>query len=679
MSSCTSIIGSVLKATASANYWQQLVVASVVPFFVSTAWHFSRTVIQVHDDEQSLWLQMWLSKQENCLDRVRRLTVLGAAARRPADGNPWERRRRKVDDDGDKEEGGRFAPPKFEFQPSEGTSMWTWHGWWPISVTSVASAAGFDTYGRRGGKNGYAVTVWFSPRARMVARDLLLQGRQLWHAKRSKKTEIWLYEPYHSPVCFKIVTRPSRPLSSVIVDGNTKEELRQDAIRFLGAEEWYASKGIPYRRGYLLHGPPGCGKSSLVTALAGDLRLPIVLVPLNDKSMSNGNLMSILGESPKDSIILIEDIDCVLPRGGLNQSARDMMMRMGHEPVTLSGLLNAIDGVGAQEGRLLFMTTNHIDRLDEALIRPGRVDVQFHLGKASRAAAAELFDQFFTSSAGVEFTPQVLKDARSAFLDRVDDGAHSFAALQGVFMRARDDPSLVEAGMIRLLEAPETSDPAKKSSPREKLEALEKIAKKRLEEEEKGEEEQRKSGAVVVKRLVGNPVDVTHNVVERVITTTEFCTFGALDLLAVSGVLFYEIEIIASHGVPQFGFANKDGMGSSDGSSTVGAGDNDKSWALDGIRGIKWHGGEKGPWNCRWKEGTIIGLAANVDTGMIAVSKDGNWDSDEEDLGVSFRNESIKDGVFPCFTASGYKLRYCFREEDFKHGPPSDSVWEESE
>lgn len=71
-------------------------------------------------------------------------------------------------------------------------------------------------------------------------------------------------------------------------------------------------------------------------------------------------------------------------------------------------------------------------------------------------------------------------------------------------------------------------------------------------------------------------------------------------------------------------------------------------------------------------------MAANVDTGMIAVSKDGNWDSDDEDLGVSFRDKSIKDGVFPCFTASHYKLRYCFSEEEFKHGPPSDTVWEES-
>jgi mitochondrial chaperone BCS1 len=62
---------------------------------------------------------------------------------------------------------------------------------------------------------------------------------------------------------------------------------------------------------------------------------------------------------------------------------------------SLSGLLNAIDGVAAQEGRLLFMTTNYCDHLDEALIRPGRIDMQFYIQKALKAAAGELFDQFF--------------------------------------------------------------------------------------------------------------------------------------------------------------------------------------------------------------------------------------------------------------------------------------------
>jgi len=249
------------------------------------------------------------------------------------------------------------------------------------------------------------------------------------------------------------VTRPSRPLSSVIVEGRTKSVLRQDAIRFLRSEKWYVGKGIPYRRGILLHGPPGCGKTSLVTALAGDLRLPIVVTPLNSKDLDDQKLMALMGEAPKDSIVLIEDIDCALPRGADHQSAA-MARYTGRMPVTFSGLLNAIDGVGAQEGRLLFMTTNHLERLDEALIRPGRVDVKFYLGKASRSAAGELFDQFFPTSSSTiprtaveEFSPDEICQARSAFLVNVEDGTHWFAALQGVLMTARDDPRLAEEGM----------------------------------------------------------------------------------------------------------------------------------------------------------------------------------------------------------------------------------------
>jgi len=62
--------------------------------------------------------------------------------------------------------------------------------------------------------------------------------------------------------------------------------------------------------------------------------------------------------------------------------------------VTFSGLLNAIDGIGAQEGRLLFMTTNHIDRLDPALIRPGRCDIKIELKKATRGMISRMFDRF---------------------------------------------------------------------------------------------------------------------------------------------------------------------------------------------------------------------------------------------------------------------------------------------
>ena len=138
--------------------------------------------------------------------------------------------------------------------------------------------------------------------------------------------------------------------------------------------------------------------------------------------------------------------------------------------MTLSGLLNAIDGVAAQEGRLLVMTTNHRERLDEALLRPGRVDVQLRLERASRAAAGQLFDQFFghasmssgpsassgddaaSDAAAARAEREGVRAARATFLAAVEDGAHSFAALQGVLMDARDDAAAAASG-VRLLVA----------------------------------------------------------------------------------------------------------------------------------------------------------------------------------------------------------------------------------
>ena len=117
----------------------------------------------------------------------------------------------------------------------------------------------YDEYGRTlQSTDRYTLTVWFSPYARSVVKSVLMEGRKLWLEKRAEKTEIWLYKRNYEAE-FDIITRPSRPLSSVIVEGNTKDLLREDCIRFLNNEQWYIRKGIPYRRGYLLHGPPGCG------------------------------------------------------------------------------------------------------------------------------------------------------------------------------------------------------------------------------------------------------------------------------------------------------------------------------------------------------------------------------------------------------------------------------------
>lgn len=141
---------------------------------------------------------------------------------------------------------------------------------------------------------------------------------------------------------------------------------------------WYKNKGVPYRRGYLLYGPPGTGKTSFTQAIAGELKLNICYLNLSGGNLCDDGLNRALNDAPADSIILLEDIDGIFIQREEVQGNKRRRRR-----VTFSGLLNALDGVRSQEGRILFMTTNHKEKLDPALLRPGRCDFHVKLDNAS--------------------------------------------------------------------------------------------------------------------------------------------------------------------------------------------------------------------------------------------------------------------------------------------------------
>jgi len=201
--------------------------------------------------------------------------------------------------------------------------------------------------------------------------------------------------------------------------------LLEDAREFLASEKWYAQRGIPYRRGYLLHGVPGGGKSSLVMAVAHELQLPIYMLQLSSKEMGDDTLNKLLqfGMHDPPSILLLEDVDllhsAVLQRRGTEDKAdklqeaveqlqdkqdanREGGKSQGASKLSLSGLLNALDGPAATTGRLLFMTTNARERLDPALLRSGRIDYEVEFKEVETEQVERLFMGFYTEPSNCE-------------------------------------------------------------------------------------------------------------------------------------------------------------------------------------------------------------------------------------------------------------------------------------
>ena len=199
-----------------------------------------------------------------------------------------------------------------------------------------------------------------------------------------------------------------RLLASVVLKAGEKERLVEDVTKFRKSRERYRALGVPYHRGYLFYGPPGTGKTSLVSAMGGEFGMSVYAINLaqfNDRSLA-----AAMNEVEENSVILFEDIDCMKTGDDRTRTGAIVDGENSKSPktkedcfgVTLSGLLNVLDGFSAPDNVLFVMTSNRIEALDPALLRPGRIDCRLHLGPATDEQKTELYLRFFPQASMFE-------------------------------------------------------------------------------------------------------------------------------------------------------------------------------------------------------------------------------------------------------------------------------------
>lgn len=376
--------GAVLGALAFALRW-----CKGIPFTL-LRWSKLAFVTQIDIPDRSdtfKWVKAWLAAHKYC-KKSKRITIENTRGKSGIGMPPG------LDE--------KDSPA--QITPAPGRHL-VWWGWTPIIIDRIRREGSTDN-AHRAIREGWTITL-IGRRSKVKAfiaecRKASVQDKDDWISIHEAERGYWETG----------AKRRKRPIETVVLPDDMAEVLMDDIHQFIASEGWYKKMCVPWRRGYLLTGPPGNGKSSIITAVASETGFEIHI--LNLKVTEEDDLVTSINGLPPNSILLLEDIDCAFEK------------REGKVGISLSTLLNCIDGVNATEGRLLFMTTNHPEKLDPALIRPGRVDRRFELPNANKSQIKRLYKRFYPDSKNSE-----------DFAAEVAGFGVSMAQVQGHFLRFR--------------------------------------------------------------------------------------------------------------------------------------------------------------------------------------------------------------------------------------------------
>jgi len=201
-----------------------------------------------------------------------------------------------------------------------------------------------------------------------------------------------------------------RSLDSVVLPVEIKKTILDSVNKFLTEKEIYKKRGIPYKLGILLYGSPGNGKTSFIKAIAHKFDRDIYMTSLTESSdWAESEFIHVMSRLPKNAIVLLEDVDCFF------KDQRDL--KAGG--ISFSALLNCLDGLYSKSGIITIMTTNHIDRLDPALIRSGRMDAVVEITNPSLTEIKQLYLNFFEEDLDIDVYENTLAmaDVQQIFIE----------------------------------------------------------------------------------------------------------------------------------------------------------------------------------------------------------------------------------------------------------------------
>jgi chaperone BCS1 len=224
-----------------------------------------------------------------------------------------------------------------------------------------------------------SIFIWYWGRDEELFTKIVEEGRDLSLSQYPGKMVVYVNN-YGSWEIHSV--RERRSLDTVIFADNVGSEIVSDLEAFLENKKRYNDLGIQWKRGYLLHGPPGNGKSTTIFALASHFEMPLYVLHLSSLK-SDQELMALFSKIPKNSILSIEDIDSTFDGRQSN-----------NENISFSTFLNLFDGTVSKDGQLIFVTTNKYESLDEALIRNGRVDKIIEFKNADPNQVAAMAERF---------------------------------------------------------------------------------------------------------------------------------------------------------------------------------------------------------------------------------------------------------------------------------------------